>query len=192
MTLKWKKTRETELVNNKWLRVTENSYRLPGSGGEIPNYYITERADSALCVCFDGENFIMVEQYRAGIEAVTLCHPGGRIEPEDGSLILGAVRELGEETGYVPDKEKPVVKLGAFAQIPAVSKSWLHIFLVFCSHSPNQPKNLDETEELVVKKVKLSELNDLLIRGEIVCSACALASVLAVDYVRGWRGSSQV
>lgn len=176
---KWKLLTTKKLLDTKWIKVHENSYELSNKN-VIPQYYITERNDSALCVCYTGEHFILVEEYRPAIQKIVMCHPGGRIEEDDKTPVSGALRELLEETGYVPQK---VVKLGAFAQIPAVTTSRVHIYLVHCDSNPTYEKKLDRTEELNLKKVTHDELIRGIDEGKMDCVACVAASYRALSYL---------
>src|SRR5437667_12885876 len=114
-------------------------------GTPVPEYYIVERQDSAVCVCRVENQFLLVRQYRPGIEKVTFCHPGGRVETKDASPLHGALRELLEETGLTPTK---VERVGSYAQIPAVETGRVHIFVVECSRDSVRRQHLDLTEQL--------------------------------------------
>jgi 8-oxo-dGTP pyrophosphatase MutT (NUDIX family) len=168
----WQCTNTTQLIDSPWLQVSQNSYSLP-DGRKVPEYYIVKRQDSAICVCRVGNDVLLVRQYRPGIDRVTLCHPGGRLEADDASPVHGALRELLEETGLTPDK---VHELGAYAQIPAVETGRIHIFIVDCSRSSAGTARLDETEDLSVELLPLSKLEAAIANGDMDCVACVAAS----------------
>lgn len=172
----WKKSSSKIVLDNYWLKIRENSYMLP-KGQEIPKYYIEERADSAICVCVSGQNLLLVEQYRPGIEKFTLCHPGGRIEKTDKSALEGALRELLEETGYVPQKWE---FLGAYGQIPAVSTARVHVFLVECDKNLRKAQMQDKTEDIKIKEILIAEMPEIIRHGDMDCVACVAASHLAL------------
>lgn len=177
---KWRRLTSETIVDSPWLRVHQNSYELP-NGSVIPTYYITERSDSALCVCYTGEKFVLVRQYRPGIEKWTLCHPGGRIEGDDPSPVSGGLRELLEETGYRPLEVTP---LGAYAQIPAVSTGKVHLFLVQCEAVASEEPKPDATESLEVVQVTLAELENAIAGGEMDCLACVAATYRALARIQ--------
>lgn len=172
----WKKISSKIVLENPWLKIKENSYTLP-NGQKIPKYYIEERADSAICVCTSGQNVILIKQYRPGIEKITLCHPGGRIDKTDKSALEGALRELLEETGCTP---KNWQFLGAYGQIPAISTARVHIFLVECDQISTKEQKQDITEDIKTKKILISELPEIIRRGEMNCIACVAASNLVL------------
>lgn len=172
---KWKVLSSKQLLDSPWLKVHENAYELP-NGSVIPTYYLTERNDSALCVCYTGEHFVLVRQYRPGIGESTLCHPGGRVETEDGSPVSGALRELLEETGYRP---AAVHSLGSFAQIPAASSAKVHLFLVNCDPASSVLSEPEATEDLSVELLTRAELEEVIESGGMNCLACVAASYRA-------------
>lgn len=176
----WQIKSSKVVLNTPWLRVHKNSYFLP-NGEKIPHYYIWESSDSALCVCQVGEDKVLLtRQYRLGIEKYTVCHPGGRLESSDASPVSGAMRELLEETGCVPQKVTP---LGAFGQIPAITPNRVHIFLVQCDPSLNQPTP-EPSEKIDVKLVPIPKLTELIASGEMDCVACVAATYLALGVMK--------
>lgn len=180
---KWTLLSSKSVLNSEWLRVYENAYELPDGKGIIPQYFIEERNDSAVCVCFDGKKFILAKQYRAGIDSVTYCHPGGRLEDDDKSLQEGALREVFEEIGYVEDQGRDIVYLGSFAQIPAVSVSRVHMFLVWCHKCETECSSNSLPDEIDAVALSPSELKETIDNGGMDCLACATASFLAFEYL---------
>lgn len=180
MTEQWRRTSRKTVLDSLWIRVYEDEYIVP-DGQKLPHYFIWESGDSALCVCQVGEDKVLLtRQYRPGIEKYTICHPGGRLEPSDASPVSGATRELLEETGYVP---KQVTPLGKFGQIPAMTPNRIHIFLVQCEPSPNQPTP-EPSEKIDVKLLPISKLEELITSGEMDCVACVAATYLALGTIK--------
>src|SRR5260370_22608219 len=70
-------------------------------------------------------SFVLVRQYRVGIDAPTLEIPGGIID-EGQDPAGAALRELREETGYGGGT---LVSLGATQPNPAPQNNWHHMFL---------------------------------------------------------------
>lgn len=168
----WRRIATRQLISSPWLEVTRDSYVLP-NGQTVPEYYIVKRGDSAICVCRIGDNVMLVRQYRPGIQEVTLCHPGGRIEEADGSIVQGVLRELREETGLVPDE---ICALGKFAQIPAVETGYVHLFVANCTKVPDGAGEPDITEALSIELVPVVQLEHIIEVGAMNCVACAAAS----------------
>ena len=95
----WQKLKSRYLIRRWWMNLREDHVRLP-NGVELDEYHVLEYPHWTCVVCKteDGE-MVMVEQYRYGIDEVTLELPGGALEPDE-DLLEGAKRELLEETGY--------------------------------------------------------------------------------------------
>lgn len=172
---KWVLLSSRLALESPWLCVRENSYLLP-NGHKVPQYFISERADSAICVCRVASEFLLVRQYRPGIEKQTICHPGGRIELNDQNPLTAATRELLEETGYAPNT---IQELGAFAQIPAVSNARVHIFLVECKRHGTIAVP-EPSEQIEVVRLSQSEIIEAIKAGDMDCIACVAATYLAL------------
>ena len=172
------KSNET-VLDSKWLKIEKKAFAIE-DGIEVPEYYIINNNDSALCVCYlESKNqFVLIRQYRPGIEKNTICHPGGRLEDKDNSIIDGALRELLEETGFTPYN---TVALGKFAQIPAIATAHVHLFLVFCSSTNKLTPSPDPTEDLEIITIEKDNLISLINSGKMDCIACIAASYRALD-----------
>lgn len=168
----WHRTSTKQLVDSPWLEVSRDSYVLP-DGREVPEYYIVRRNDSAVCVCCIDDQLVLVRQYRPGIQRVTLCHPGGRIESDDQSPVQGALRELLEETSLAP---REVLHIGTFAQIPAVETGRVHMYLVSCMRTRARATRADPKEYLSTELLPISRLRAVISAGEMNCLACVAAS----------------
>jgi 8-oxo-dGTP pyrophosphatase MutT (NUDIX family) len=105
---------------------------------------------------------VMVEQYRHGLDRVTLEVPGGIAEPGEAPGVTCA-RELLEETGYSGD---PCRIVGRVSANPAIQNNWVHIGLVR-NADLRGPTNPDEHEEIGVRLVPLSEVPGLIRQGVI-------------------------
>jgi ADP-ribose pyrophosphatase len=70
--------------------------------------------------------FVLVRQYRYGVDAVTIETPGGIVDPGE-EPEAAALRELAEETGYRGGR---VEALGSVHPNPALQGNRCHLFLV--------------------------------------------------------------
>ena len=100
-----------------------------------------------------GKEFIMVRQWRPGINELSLEFPGGVLEKGEDPK-QAAARELLEETGY---NTKKIKKLGAFNPNPAIMSNMVHIFLAQDLNAPLAQK-LDDDEYLDVEIVQWKEV----------------------------------
>ena len=106
---------------------------------------------------------VMVNQYRHGIERVCLELPGGLIDPEDSSPELAAGRELLEETGY---QSSELTRLGECYPQPAVLSNRCFFFLAENAEKVQEPQ-MDEGEDIEIKKVPLKQIPAMIEKKEI-------------------------
>lgn len=99
------------------------------------------------------ERVVMVEQYRHGIDDVTIEIPGGMVDPGEESAVAAA-RELREETGFAG--EAPVL-LGWVHPNPALQTNRCSTWLIRQARCVADP-DPDEGEHLRVLTVPRNEL----------------------------------
>jgi 8-oxo-dGTP pyrophosphatase MutT (NUDIX family) len=108
------------------------------------------------------DEIVLVEQYRHGIDAITLEIPGGLVDPGEDPM-LAAARELLEETGYAGGEPE---LLGRVYPNPAIQDNVCSSYLVRDAR-PVAPPQLDPGEDIAVVTVSRGELPELLRRGRI-------------------------
>jgi len=113
---------------------------------------------------------ILVRQWRHGIRGLTLEIPGGMIERGE-DPAMAAAREVREETGYRGDDP---VKLGVVRPNPAFLGNRCFTYLLEnCRLDGDQQLDAGEDIEVVVRP--LTEIPDLIARGEIANSLVVAA-----------------
>lgn len=94
----------------------------------------------------NGNNVLLVKQYRFGIEDYTIEIPGGLCEMYEDKL-LAVQRELLEETGYSADRWE---FLGSVYSNPVFITNQIHHYLAFGAiQTSNQELDFDEEIELI-------------------------------------------
>ena len=95
----WTILSQKTLLDRKWLRITEDSVKLP-NGTVIDEFHVMHSPHWAAAIALtDAGQVVMVEQYRHGLGRASLELPSGVIDPDERPLEA-AKRELFEETGH--------------------------------------------------------------------------------------------
>ena len=143
----------------------------------LPNGHTTQRevvdnVDGVAVLPLDERNNVLtVTQYRYVFKKLLLEIPAGKLD-EGENPVTGALRELKEETGAVPDTLLP---LGVILPAPGCYGEKLHLFLARGLHMEDQ--HLDPDEFLNVERIPFTEMVHRVMDGEIE-DAKTIAAVL--------------
>ena len=116
------------------------------------------------------DRVVLVEQYRHGVDALTLEVPGGVLEPGE-EPAAAAARELVEETGYTGD---PPELLGTIHPNPAIQNNVCTVWLIAGARRTAEPTP-DEGEDIAVHTVPRREIPGLIRRGRLTHSLSVAA-----------------
>lgn len=126
-------------------------------------FYIIESRDWINIIPLTADNqVVMVRQYRHGSREVTLEIPGGLLDHGD-TPEKAAARELLEETGYQAEE---YVEIGVVNPNPAILSNRCYTFLARNVKKVRNPMP-DQTEDIEVVLVPLSQIPELIRKGEI-------------------------
>lgn len=174
MSRPWKVRSSKEIFKSKIFRFRTDECELP-DGRVMPNYYVMEFPDwvNIVPVTEDGK-IVLVEQYRQAAGITCLEIPGGSTDPRTGEdPKRAALRELVEETGYVPDE---IRLAGAHHPNPAMQNNRMHTYIGFGCRLLEKP-SLDPFEDITVVTKTIPEVVDAIFSGEITHSI-VIASLL--------------
>ena len=147
--------------------------------GAVVKREVVEHPGGVTVLPIDAEgNCYMVRQFRYPFGRMMLEAPAGKLEYGE-DYHVSAVRELSEETGFTADE---LVYMGAMCTSPGISSELLHLFLGLGLHAGKS--HPDENEFLNVEKYSLSELSEMVMRGEIDDAKTALIILTAEKYLK--------
>lgn len=164
----WQRTDRKTLVNNAWLKIHQDTYRLP-NGKELDDYYVIEERPGVNVVAITPDNeVILVRQYRAAVKDVVYDFPAGFVEDDGQPLLEQAKRELVEETGYTTDTW---FELGKSYAAPHRMHKQDHFFLAL-DVTRTQEQSLDETEFVNFELIPIEKVKAMIADDEFNCGVC--------------------
>lgn len=159
----WKILASEYLAREPWFTVRRQRMELP-DGRIIPSYYVLEYPAwvNVIARTADGR-FVLVSQYRPGLERTDYELVAGVVDPDDATMEAAARRELEEETGYGGGRWRQLMVLSAN---PATHSNLTYCFVAE-GVEPVAERHPDPTEELEVHLLTTGQVRELLSDGEI-------------------------
>ena len=149
-----------DCFDGKLVHVHVDQVRLPN--GQTAAREVVDHVDGVAVLPLDERgNVLAVTQYRYVFGKTLLEIPAGKLDPGE-DPVTGALRELKEETGAVPDIFLP---LGRILPAPGCSGEALYLFLARGLHMEEQA--LDPDEFLQVERIPFPEMVHRCLTGEI-------------------------
>lgn len=161
MQLEEKFIKREQIYKGRVLDVVRDTVTLPNGKEAIREFCLHIGAVAILPLLSDG-TVIMERQYRYPHGEVILEIPAGKLDSADEDRLEAAKRELREETGAVASKW---TDLGTLIPTPAIVSEKIQLFLA--EDISFTETELDEDEFIDVVHIPLSELYEMVMRGEI-------------------------
>ena len=167
-----------KLIESKKVYTGEVSLRLEKFpiNGKVVDKEIVEHRPSVGIIAVQGDSIFLVSQYRRAADRTLLEIPAGKIE--DGETpVAAAKREMDEEIGYSGTLE-PFLK---WYLAPGYDTELMHLFVARDLRRIEGRRKMDDDEDIVVKKVRLTDAITKCFSGEII-DAKTIAAILAYGY----------
>jgi ADP-ribose pyrophosphatase len=128
------------------------------------HFYVMETPDwiNVIPVTPEGK-IVLIRQYRAGTDEVTVEIPGGVIDKKDASPEAAARRELEEETAYVSDD---LALIGSVYPNPSFMANTCY-FVVARDAKPVGKTHFDPGEDIETFEMMPEELRQAILSGKI-------------------------
>jgi len=154
----------TELVvNHRWYQLRRDHVQLP-TGQQLDDYFVSVRANVALIFALTpDQQVVLVRQYKHGIGEILIELPGGMVDEHEHTPLEAARRELLEETGYTSDQFEQVAEV---SDNPTKDTNRIHFFLARNARKVAE-QDLDETENIEVLTVPLTQIEPMVLSGQI-------------------------
>ncbi len=155
------------LVDNWIIRLRRERFRSRKSG-KTHDFFVAYLIDGVHVVAVTPEHqLVLVRQFRVGSHTDSLETPGGLLEAGEDPCTAGA-RELLEETGYAGDRPE---LLGTIWPNPGLLAQRISTIVVRNARRISEPRP-DQTEELTVELVSVSQIPSLIKQGRIEHGVC--------------------
>lgn len=131
------------------------------------SFYVLRSRDwcNIIPITEDGK-VVLVRQYRIGIDNDTVEIPGGVADADDQNFQDTAIREMTEETGYVPLPGARCLPVVTNYPNPAIQGNRVHSFIIGPVRKETS-QNLDSGEMIDVLEVPIAEIPRMINNGEI-------------------------
>lgn len=149
-----------KIFEGRVINLKVDTVELPG--GALATRELIEHPGGVAVVPVDENGFVyLVSQYRKPYEEIVLEIPAGKRDKGEDAL-LGAKRELSEETGLVANK---YIDLGKFYPTPGYVDEVIYIYLALdLKEGIAHP---DEDEFVELQKIHIDKLCDMIMKNEI-------------------------
>lgn len=172
-----KSTNVTPIYNGRVIKVEKHDVLLP-NGAASQRDLVVHPGAVAIVALDEGQNVLLVQQYRFAARKVLYEIPAGTLDPNEAPLVC-ASRELREETGYRPLE---LQSLGGIYMAPGYTTEYLHLF--FAPSIAHSPLNPDEDEFIELHRVPLPKALEMIADGTIEDSK-SIVGLLKVARLRG-------
>lgn len=172
----WETLRSEVVFQHRWYHLRRDHVMLP-TGQVLDDYFVSVRPDVVLIFALTtDQQVLLVRQYKHGIADILVELPGGVIDAHETSPLAAAQRELLEETGYAADSFELLAEV---VDNPTKDTNRISFFLARNARRVAE-QQLDETENIEVLTVPLTELEAWVLNGTIRVAGSMALCLLAL------------
>jgi 8-oxo-dGTP pyrophosphatase MutT (NUDIX family) len=180
---KWKLLQSKIVIDHHYCKVRRDDIKLP-NGKVIDDFFVHIKPDIAYVLAITpNQEIIFVRQYRHAREGFFIELPAGGFDAEKEGAESAALRELEEETGYIPQK---ITKITTFYNAPSKDTNQIHLFLGENAVKVSE-QNLDVTEEIEVLLIPVDEVLSKIEKGDICVAGSIAALFLGLNFLKAQK-----
>lgn len=152
--MNWRRVEPTEVKKTGWRHIVFKNFLLPdGNKVMFTTFNLEDSHNAGVIALTRDKKIVVARQYRPGPEGIMDEIPGGAVEKEETDFEAVALRELKEETGYIPGK---VTSLGSVYKDAYNNSSWHYFLAEDCSLSSSGTE-MGEHEFIEVGLITIDE-----------------------------------
>jgi ADP-ribose pyrophosphatase len=171
----WRIISSKNVYANYFINLYEDTL---GINGKEKIYVRGIRKDYSTVVPFiSSDEILIIKSYRHIVDSVEIEVPSGYID-EGESAKQAAIRELAEETGY---STEDVISIGSYTLDYSMFEQKGNLFIAY-GLSKEQEQSLGMMEKIETEKMKVKEIEKLLLEGKISNAASIVALYRAIAY----------
>jgi len=161
----WKTLQRKHVADGRFFQFIRELREEEGSNKQAEFDLIETRDWANIIAITTDREIVLIEQFRQGSGRVEIEIPGGIVDEgeEPGEAVL---RELKEETGFIPTPKSTFKHLGTVRPNPAFLNNHCYTSLVTEVEFSEEP-TFDETENISVKLLPLNQLEEFTSTGAI-------------------------
>lgn len=169
------KLAETDVHNGKVIRLVEAVFAAPD--GHRVRRDVVRHMGAVAVVAVDGDEVVLVRQFRAPIGRDLLEIPAGKRDVRDEPPAETARRELAEEAGLECES---LEELCSFYNSPGFCDELSHLYLATALRAVPTRRDGVEEQWMTVERVKLNDVMPMIERGEICDAKTVIGLLLAL------------
>lgn len=159
----WQSDEHETLAETKVFTLRRKRAASPNDAARSGEFVVIEAPDWVNVIALtDDERVLLIEQFRHGIEEITVEIPGGAVDPGEEPLEAG-LRELREETGYGGGRAELI---GSVTPNPALMDNRCYTVLVRGVERQGEPQ-LEGFEEIRTSLAPLADVPEMIRSGAI-------------------------
>ena len=173
----WKVLASHSAFDHRWYVVRRDTLQL-SDGTIVDDYFVSVRPDIVVIVAVDRSGqMVLVRQYKHGVREMTLEFPAGTFKDEQPEAA--ALRELAEETGYVPGR---IEYLGRCFDDASKNTNTVHMFLALDCELRAQQRldGMERAAGLEVLLMPIAKVAQALDDGDIAAMSSVAAGYRAM------------
>ena len=149
------------IFDGKVVHLYEDEVLLP-NGARAKREYVKHVGAVCVLALTDKGEVVLERQFRYPFHKDLIEIPAGKLDSKDEDPLQAALRELREETGYVPER---ITHIGDYYGSPAILDENIRMFLA--TGLKREGQQLDDDEFLEVFTMPLDDLVDKILAGEV-------------------------